>query len=174
MWPFGYHPLYIDRNFAQKSVTYKVLPCGSSWQTKLSHKMCDKKTWPYCTLILLKKWDVKSVTLWFEVDNYDQAKVKYALKGILLKIMRPKKIDRFVCGSQVWSSSLSTSHFFEQTLYYQYLYNCEGCQRDLKDHTFCVALFWAKFLLIIVVKVWSVNWTQRVTFYVILFEQNFY
>ena len=36
------------------------------------------------------------MTLWFEVDNYDQAKVKYALKGILLKIMRPKKIDCFV------------------------------------------------------------------------------
>ena len=47
---------------------------------------------------------------------------------------------------------------------------------DPKGHTFCVTLFWAKFLFIyIVVKVWSVNWIQRVTPYTSHFlEQNFY
>ena len=71
-------------------------------------------------------------------------------------------------------------HTFYVALYranFLLICRCESlvCQLDPKGHTFYIALFEQNFYSYIVVMVWSVNWTQRVTLSTShFFEQNFF
>ena len=74
---------YMNRNFAQKSATWKVWPFGSSWQTKPSQLLLIE--------ILLKKVRRRKCDPLSPDDRPDFH--NYILMKILLKKVRRKKCD---------------------------------------------------------------------------------